>query len=181
MSTAYKFGNQTMPYFVTFATVQWMDVFVRSEYVKILLDSLAYCQKEKGLILHAWCIMPSHLHLIMSTEQDAMQNILRDYKRFTAIALLDAIAHHPGESRKEWMLWMFERASVKEKHQFWQHDNHPIELVSQSFFDQKLAYIHENPVKAGFVEQGHHWHWSSARNYANRSIIGPLPLVFAGW
>ena len=170
-----------MPYFVTFATVRWIDVFVRPEYVQILLDSLAYCQRQKGLILHAWCIMPSHIHLIMSTEQDAMQGILRDFKSYTARVLLEAIATHPAESRREWLLWMFERASAKERHQFWQHDNHPIELVTQPFLDQKLTYVHENPVAAGFVEQGHYWHWSSARNYADRSISGPLPLVFAGW
>ena len=166
---------------MTFATVRWLDVFVRAEYVQIVLDSLSYCQTNKGLIMHAWCIMPSHVHLIISTEKDAMQDILRDFKRHTARTLLEAIAQHPGESRKEWLLWMFERASIKEKHQFWQHDNHPIELVTQLFFDQKIGYIHDNPVKAGFVEQSHHWHWSSARNYADRALVGPLPLVYAGW
>ncbi len=44
-------------YFVTFATVQWVDVFTRATYVDILLDSLRYCQQEKGLRIHAWCIM----------------------------------------------------------------------------------------------------------------------------
>jgi REP element-mobilizing transposase RayT len=102
--------------------------------------------------------MPSHAHLIISTEGNAMQDILRDMKRHTAKNLLETIASHPGESRKEWLLWMFEHASAKEINQFWQHDNHPIELVSQPFFDQKLAYFHNNPVKAGFVTEAHHWH-----------------------
>lgn len=110
-----------------------------------------------------------------------MQDILRDMKRHTAKRLLEAVAAHPGESRKEWLLWMFERATAKEGNQFWQHDNHPIELVTQPFFDQKLDYLHQNPIQAGFVTEPHHWHWSSARNYADRATVGPLELVFAGW
>jgi putative transposase len=181
MSRAYKFGDQSLPYFVSFATVKWVDVFIRQEYVQIIVESLAYCQKEKGLILHAWCIMPSHVHLIMSTKGMRMEHVLRDMKRHTAKRLIEAISHHPLESRKEWLLRMFDQATTKDGSQFWQHDNHPIELVTQPFWDQKLDYLHENPVKAGFVTEGHHWKWSSARNYASRDLHGPLDLVFAGW
>ena len=129
--------------------------------------------------------MPNHVHLVVATEGAALADIFRDMKRHTARAVMAAIEANAGESRKEWMLWLMERAGKQggrnEHRQFWQHDNHPIELVTQSFFDQKLEYLHMNPVKAGFVEKAEHWAWSSARNYAGRNRIGPLDLVFAGW
>ena len=73
MSSKYKFLDQSRPYFASFAIVEWVDVFVRPNYVEILLDSLRYCQKNKGLVLYAWCVMPSHIHLIMGTTSTPMQ------------------------------------------------------------------------------------------------------------
>ncbi|MBC7391474.1 MAG: transposase [Opitutaceae bacterium] len=60
--------------------------------------------------LYAWCIMTSHVHLIIGTCGDKMEDIIRDMKRHTSKTILAAIKEYPGESRKEWMLWMFERA-----------------------------------------------------------------------
>jgi len=50
MSRKYKFNNTDSLYFISFATVYWIDVFIRNEYKLIMLDSWKYCQKEKGLI-----------------------------------------------------------------------------------------------------------------------------------
>jgi hypothetical protein len=83
------------------------------------------------------------------------------------------------------MMAMFAREgahnSKNKTFQFWQQDNHPIELNTQPVFDQKLEYVHRNPITAGFVTEAEHWQWSSARNYANPSLVGPLPLVYGGW
>ena len=57
MSRIYKFHNPEGVYFVSFAVVEWIDVFTRNEYKDILLDSLRYCQQEKGMEIYAWCIM----------------------------------------------------------------------------------------------------------------------------
>ena len=69
MSRKYKFLNKEGLYFVSFATVNWVDarlkrygqVFVREMYCNILLESLSYCRLNKGLELYCWCIMPSHV------------------------------------------------------------------------------------------------------------------------
>src|ERR1035441_1601339 len=53
----------------TYATVDWVDVFTREMYSDIVVESLRYCQREKGLVLHAWCIMTNHVHLIASASQ----------------------------------------------------------------------------------------------------------------
>ncbi|HEY5614884.1 MAG TPA: transposase, partial [Bacteroidota bacterium] len=47
----------------------------------------------------------------------------------------------------------------------WQQGSHPEAITSQKFFVQKLNYIHENPVRKGYVEKPEHWVYSSARNY----------------
>jgi len=60
----YKIRDQFGVYFITFATVQRVDVFSRSCYVETVLDSLRFCIKEKGLKVHAWCIISNHLHLL---------------------------------------------------------------------------------------------------------------------
>tara|TARA_R110001592_G_scaffold72804_5_gene222486 strand:+ start:82 stop:387 length:306 start_codon:yes stop_codon:yes gene_type:complete len=101
MSRAYKFKDQTKPYFVTFAIVNWVDLFTRKEYCEVLIDSIKYCQKEKGLIVYAWVIMSSHVHMIIGTEDREMQNILRDLKSYTSRKLKEEIKNHTQESRKE--------------------------------------------------------------------------------
>jgi putative transposase len=64
MSRKYKFHNPEGLYFVSFAVVYWLDVFVRDSYFQTMLESLAYCRQEKGMEIFAWCIMPSHMYLI---------------------------------------------------------------------------------------------------------------------
>ena len=145
MSRKYKFHNPTAAYFVSFATVYWIDVFTREVYFKVLADSVAFCRKEKGMELFAYCFMPSHIHFIFRDKNENPSALLRDFKKYTAKKLLEAIQNHPQESRREWLLWMFENAAKKKgnvsKYQFWQHHNQPIELWSPKVIKQKLDYI----------------------------------------
>lgn len=112
MSRKYKFLDQQQAYFVSFTVVYWIDVFTRKKYSDTMVESLRYCQKEKGLILYAWCIMPSHVHLIIGTRKDPMQNILRDLKSFTSRTIRKEIQSHPKESRKEWISSMMISAGL---------------------------------------------------------------------
>ena len=96
----YKIRDQQAVHFITFATVQWVDVFTRSDYVNIIMASLAYCQKEKGLLIHAYCIMPNHLHLIISTLTNNLSDIIRDFKKFTSARIIKAIEENTKESRR---------------------------------------------------------------------------------
>ena len=170
MSRKYKFHNPTAAYFVSFATVYWIDVFTREIYLKVLVDSIRYCRTHKGMELFAYCFMPSHVHFIFRDSNEDPTSLLRDFKKHTAKKLLEAIDGNPQESRKEWLLFMFERAGKKKgnisKYQFWQHNNKPIELWSTEVIKQKLDYIHNNPVAAGFVTEPTQWKYSSARNIA---------------
>ena len=180
MSRRYKFHNPEGLYFVSFATVYWLSVFIREEYSTILVENLKYCRQNKGLELYAWCIMPNHLHLIYRTKDNYPEKVLGHFKSYTNRKLIEAINQNPQESRKEWLLWMMERAANKSSNvknmQFWQHHNKPIELWSPDVIDEKLNYIHENPVTAGFVSNPEDWKYSSAIDYAGG--IGLIPLDF---
>jgi putative transposase len=111
MSRGYKFQNPEGLYFVSFAVVGWVDVFTRVIYKDIVVNSLKYCQAEKGLNLYAWVIMTNHIHLIAEAREGyLMQNIIRDLKRHTSKQLLKAIIENQEESRKEWMLAIFKKA-----------------------------------------------------------------------
>lgn len=99
--------------------------------------------------------MPSHIHLIFRSLQADPSGLIRDFKGFTSRKMLKIIEENIQESRKEWLLWMFEKAGKKNNNvknrQFWQQNNKPIELWSLKVFEQKLNYIHNNPVISGFV------------------------------
>src|SRR5688572_16391654 len=108
MSDRYKVRESWMPHFITTTVVGWIDALSREMYKEIIVDSLKYCQQNKGLNVHAWVIMSNHLHLIVSAKDDsALPDIIRDFKKFTSRSLVNAIDQNPQESRKEWLLSMF--------------------------------------------------------------------------
>jgi REP element-mobilizing transposase RayT len=171
MSRNYKFHNPEGAYFVSFAVVEWIDVFTRNEYKNILLDSLRFCQKYKGLEVYAWCIMTNHVHLVFrSAGEDKPEDLLGDFKRFTSRKIIQAIIENPKESRKEWLLEQFKKAgehcSNVNEYQFWRHDNKPIELWSNKVITEKIRYIHNNPVEEGLVFRPEDYLYSSARDYS---------------
>lgn len=178
----YKIRDQQAIHFITFAVVEWVDVFTRKAYRDILIDSLRHCQQEKGLVLYAWCIMSNHVHLLASAKEGNLSDILRDFKMFTSKQLLAAIQTNEGESRKDWMLHIFQKAGEANgrntTYQFWRHDNQPKECFSPSFTVQKIAYIHNNPVEAGLVEKPEDYLYSSAKAYCSKEQITLLDVVY---
>jgi len=171
MSRNYKFHNPEGVYFVSFAVMEWLDVFIRNEYKQILIDSFHCCQKEKGMEIFAWCIMTNHVHLIFRCIKDQKPELLLgDFKRFTSKAILKAIQNNPKESSQDWLLEQFRKAgeisSNVKKYQFWRHDNKPIELWSNKVIYEKLNYIHSNPVKDGLACTPEDYAYSSARDYS---------------
>ncbi len=185
MSRNYKFHDKAAAYFVSFATVNWVEVFTRAIYFEELAKSVDYCRANKGMELYAYCFMPSHLHFVFRSANDDPAGLLRDFKKFTSKAMIRAIKNNPKESRKEWLLLMFEQAgrekSNVEKYQFWQHHNQPIELYSPRVIKQKIDYIHKNPVVCGFVKEITEWKYSSARNFAgDNSVLEIDEIGFLG-
>ncbi len=178
----YKIRNKEAIHFITFAVVEWVDVFTRKEYRDIVVDSMRHCQQERGLLLHAWCLMSNHIHLIVSAKNNDTSDILRDFKKFTSKQIIKAIETNKQESRRDWMLKIFKQQGEKNcrnsNNQFWRQDNQPKELFSSGFIVQKLNYIHNNPVEAGIVDKAEEYLYSSARDYHHCKKCGLLELVF---
>ena len=178
MSRNYKFHNPEGVYFVSFAVVEWIDVFTRNEYKDILLDSLLYCQQEKGMEIYAWCVMSL---IFSSIKEEKPELILGSFKRFTSKAIVTAIKENSQESRKEWLLKQFEEAGEKssnvKQYQLWRHDNKPIELWSNKVIDEKLNYIHNNPVEEGLVFIAEQYVYSSAIDYAGEKGLLDIVLI----
>ncbi|MDQ8005307.1 MAG: transposase [Pedobacter sp.] len=182
MATRYRFGDNSLPHFITFAVVNWIDVFNRECYKEIVVESLRFCIKEKGLNLHAWIIMSNHVHLIATAKEGfELVNIMRDLKKYTSKMIIANMEANVQESRKNWMIWMFKRTGAKNSnnkvYQFWQQDNHPIELSTNEMIQQRLNYLHENPVQAGFVTDAQYYKYSSAIDYYEERN-GLVPIKF---
>jgi putative transposase len=167
----YVIGDQYETYFLTFTIVGWVDLFTRNECRDIIIDSFKYCQLNKGLIINAYVIMSSHIHLICRAkeESEGLSAIVRDFKKFTSKKLLDFVLNDKKESRKEWLKVVFQYHAKYNKnntnYQVWQQNNQPKILLNPKFISQKLQYIHNNPVKEKIVEKPVDYLYSSARNY----------------
>lgn len=153
-------------FFVTLTVVGWVDIFSRKTYGHILIKNLKYYQLNKGLEIYAYVIMTNHIHIIARQQQGQLNKILGQFKSFTAKEILKEIEENSKESRKDWMLHVFRfHAKYKvsyDEYNFWQNTNHPVELFTPEVIEQKLNYVHNNPVRAGYVEEPQHWINSSA-------------------
>ena len=169
-------------YFTTTTVVDWLDVFTRPRYKHIIVESLEYCQANKGLNIYAWVLMTNHLHMIVDTSGTAsIGDVLRDFKKFTSKGIVKAIQENEQESRQEWLLNRFRFRAANEKKitnfKFWQDDNYVENIISYDFYRQKLNYIHEHPVRQEIVARAEDYLYSSARNYAG--MDGLLKVIVA--
>jgi REP element-mobilizing transposase RayT len=180
MTTGYKINDQGALYYGTFQIVNWLDLFTRKAYKDILIDSLKFCQENKGLEIYAYVIMSNHMHLLIRSEKEILSDTIRDFKSYTAKEFLKVI-DSAEESRKEWMLNLFEFAAKRHKrnskYQIWTHENHAELIYSNKFIDQKINYIHENPVRAGIVENAEDYVYSSAGIYAGQKGLLDVAIM----
>jgi putative transposase len=108
--------------------------------------------------------MTNHLHAIVSSSKNNLSDIIRDFKKFTSSQIIEAIEQNGKESRSKWLLWLLKQKNEtgENKKQLWQPGNHPIEIRTEKFYKQKMQYIHQNPVRAGWVRNEEDYEWSSA-------------------
>lgn len=171
----YKFHEKHYPYFITSSIVGGLPLFMNSSVTKIVLDALCYLQNENKVSLYGYVIMPNHIHMIAEDEQLAQK--LRSFKSFTARTIIDSLRE------KNHKTFLYELKSKKLKnhrdseHQFWQEGLHPKQLFTPDMFNQKLEYMHFNPVKAGFVENPVYWRYSSAINYEGGKGLIPVTIL----
>ncbi len=162
-------------YYVTLTIVGWIDIFTRKEYVYELMKNIKYCQEHKGLELYAYVIMSNHVHMIARAKDGRLNVLLGHFKSFTAKQILEMIEVNQQESRKEWMIHMFKYFgkgnSQNKEFQLWQNGNFPIELYSTEVIQQKLKYLHNNPVKGGMVANAEDYLYTSANENSKIKVL----------
>ena len=164
-----RIHDQEATYFLTLTVVNWIDVFSRAQYKEIIADSLNYCVSKKGLVIYSYDIMSNHVHLIVKSNKGSLSDVLRDFKSFTSLEIIKSIKEI-NESRREWLLWMFSRAAKRqgrEGYKLWQSGNGAEEMISDHFAQQKIDYIHNNPVAGGLVFEPSNYKYSSAIDYSD--------------
>jgi putative transposase len=158
-------------YFLTFNIVDKIDLFVRPAYKTVITDALNHFIRAQGLHLYSWCLMSSHLHLVLRTRDGAAPAYFeRDFKRYTTPAMLKTIEMEM-DLRRDWMLQRFEGYGKTlrrlDKYHLWQNCSSPLRIENDQprlLMDQ-IAHVHENPVREGIVDQPEAYLFSSARDY----------------
>lgn len=159
----YHVVAEQSPHFMTATINHWLPLFTRPDTVNIVLDSWRYLQREAGFVLYGYVIMENHLHLIASSPD--LSRDMRRFKSYTARAIVDYLQERGSPKILE-MLAFFKRPHKTESvHQVWEEGNHPQLISDEAMMRQKLDYMHNNPVKRGYVDSPEHWRYSSARNY----------------
>jgi len=167
-------------YFITFQTVDLVDVFIRPVYKQVIVHTLNHFIESKGLVVYAWCLMSNHLHLLAQTNDGVViAELEKEYIDFTTKKILEAIETEP-ESRKKWMLQQFERTihnTGMQQYQVWQNCNHPVLIDSRkkNLLLEHFEYIHQTPVRDKIVDIPGEYKYSSARDYSG--IVGLVNIV----
>lgn len=179
MSEKYKVIDSNSPTFITLTLVGWVDLFNRKIYTDILDESFTFCIENKGLKIHAYVYMMSHIHLIVSSEYNMIQDIIRDFKKHTNKKLIEAVSSY-NESRKQWLLSKFsyeaKRTNRANNYKVWQDGFHPIILDSGNKIMQRIKYIHENPLETGLIIKSEDWKHSSYNAYYKSGELPNLKI-----
>jgi len=176
------FKGDGYAYLLTFRFTDWLPIFnVGEPCAQIVLDSLDFCRRHKGLTLFASVLMIDHLHLI--ARHNDLSGVVRDFKTFTS-RRIRALLEETG--RERWLELLETRArsvGLGQESKVWEDGAHPKRIESDAMFWQKIEYVHNNPVRKGFVARAEDWRWSSARNYGtdNKGVMEidrVAPLIF---
>jgi putative transposase len=160
----YKFGDVGYPHFLTCTVVGWLPVFTRPETVQILIDSWQFLQDQDRLVLLGYVVLENHNHFIASSEN--LSKEVGDFKSYTARRIIDHLTERGVKTLLEGLEYHKLRHKADREYQLWQQGSHPKLIETEETLRQKLGYIHDNPVKRGYVSDPTHWRYSSARNYA---------------
>lgn len=167
-----SFHDPSHLFFITASLIEWKHLFSTPEYALIPLNSFAWLQQQKRILLFAFVIMPSHLHAIIKPENGTIAEILQQFGSFTAHEVLKKLR----ANRQTGLLSVFNqnRRDPRHKHSIWQ-DIQAKNIYSMEFLQQKIEYIHHNPVAKNWrlVEDRADHIYSSAGyyDYGRKPII----------
>jgi putative transposase len=165
----YRFGEAGFPHFLTCTVVGWLPVFTRPETVQFVLDSWQFLQDQERLVLLGYVVLENHVHFIASAKDLAKE--VGDFKSYTARRIIDHLSERHVRPLLDGLAYHKVRHKTDRPFQLWQEGSHPKLIETEAMLRQKLEYIHNNPVKRGYVSDPTHWRYSSARNYAQMESL----------
>ncbi|EGV16547.1 REP-associated tyrosine transposase [Thiocapsa marina] len=167
--TRYRFASPDQPHFMTSTVVEWLPIFTRPETAQLVFDSWAYLQAHEGLRIYGFVVLENHLHIVAQAPN--LPDVWRRFKSYSARTLIDLLEEQGARRLLDRMGFTFKARRGDRAYQLWQEGSHPQCIEGETMLRQKLEYIHNNPVKRGFVDDPEHWCWSSARSYAGRAGV----------
>ena len=167
-----SYHDPTHLYFITASIIGWKQIFIAPEYSNIPLHSFAWLQQQKRILLFAFVIMPSHLHAIIKPLTETIGVIVQQFGSYTAHEILKKLR----DENQEELLSLFQqnKRDRRHEHSIWQ-DIQAKNIYSMDVLQQKLDYIHQNPVAKDlkFVEDRADYIYSSAGYYD----YGRIPII----
>jgi REP element-mobilizing transposase RayT len=170
-------------YFITTTAVQRAHLFQRDAIKHIIADSLAYMKANHWLHLHAFVLMPNHVHLVVRFLGDhTLSNVMRDFKSYTAHYIIRQLEADGNDKALSFLEQAASRVS-RQKYKVWEEGYDARDVFSPDFLRQKAEYIHNNPCQPhwGLAEHPEDYPWSSARFYLlGKPAIIPVDDI-GGW
>jgi len=187
----YWVKDSQYPYFLTHTVINWMNAFLNAGINGLILDLLSFYRYQYGVEIFAYVIMPNHLHYIACFNQEkyGLSQFVRDFKTQISKKLHQRLKLMKDETsfpiEKIYsvnnlkiktpgsLLKGFEREGLRHNQQFklWKDDENPVILDNKEMGFQRLNYLHENPVRKGWVEKPGDFIYSSARFYENGDMF----------
>jgi REP element-mobilizing transposase RayT len=174
--TRYRIFEDGYPYFLTCTIMGWLPVFTRPESVQIVFKSWIHLASESDFRLYGYVVLENHLHLIASAPN--LANVIKSFKMFTARQIIDLLEAHGAKVLLRQLRTLKLRHKTDSEYEVWEEGSKPKQIGNDEMMRQKLEYIHNNPVKRGYVDDPMHWRYSSARNYAG---MPGLVKVITNW
>lgn len=159
----YKIVEPAHPHFVTCTVLHWIPIFTRIETTNIIFESLKYLQKTDNLKIYAYVILENHLHLLVNS--DDLGKFMDSFKKYTARQIIDLLKEKNVKTILDQLIFYKKAHKSDRTYQLWQEGIAPKLIQGNKMMNERINYIHQNPVKRGYVDEAKHWRYSSARDY----------------
>ena len=146
--------------YITVVTKDRLPIFRTDQMKEVLCHAVDEARKSAGFLLFAYAIMIDHMHLLAS-RPSTTSDVLRVLKGLTARRIIDYSKENNYLSSLSKL--RHQERDRNYRYSLWQREKNVLPIFSEGMFMEKLNYIHQNPVRAGFVERAIDNKWSSAR------------------
>ena len=164
------YGEGSYAHYVTFSCYKRRKLLKPDTCTRIVLGCLAAQLRRQNAVCAGFCIMPDHVHaIIWFWEEHRISLFMNKWKDVSSLRIAATYARDYPE------YW----SKLPHGDPVWQDRYYDFNIHSELKLGEKLEYMHNNPVKAGFVSDACAWPWSSARFWLQGKSVG-VPIAWPG-